>query len=85
VIAKGIAPTDKAKALALYLTALRQRCYSPGLAVIIFLQIFLPDRAYRLVADTGIGWLKAGLHPGRRDKGQKPAAPRSTSNALRVS
>ncbi|HEY1708741.1 MAG TPA: glycosyltransferase family 2 protein [Rhizomicrobium sp.] len=63
VIAKGIAPADKAKALSLYLTALRHRCYSPGLAVIVFLQIFLPDRAYRLVADTSIAWLKAGLHP----------------------
>jgi glycosyltransferase involved in cell wall biosynthesis len=82
VIAKGVAPTDKRKALSLYLTALWHRCYSPGLAIIIFLQIFLPDRAYRLVADTGIGWLKAGLQPARQDV---PAIPPPTSNALRVS
>jgi hypothetical protein len=63
VIAKGLAPTDKWKALKLYLTALCHRCYSPGLAVIVFLQIFLPDNAYRSVADTSIAWLKAGLRP----------------------
>lgn len=63
IIAKGVAPTDKGKALSLYLTALRHGCYSPSLAAIIFLQIFLPDAMYRSVADTGIGWLKAGLHP----------------------
>ncbi len=63
IIAKGVAPTDKWKALKLYLTALRHGCYSPGLAAIIFLQIFLPDGAYRNVADTAIAWLKAGLHP----------------------
>jgi glycosyltransferase involved in cell wall biosynthesis len=70
IIAKGVAPTDRWKALRFYLTALRHRCYSPGLAVIIFLQIFLPDGAYRLLADTSIGWLKAGLQP-RRAAGQQ--------------
>lgn len=65
IIAKGIAPADKIKAFNLYFTALRQRCYSPGLAVIIFLQIFLPDAWYRGVADTSITWLKAGLTPRR--------------------
>ncbi len=63
IIAKGVAPNNKWKALKLYLTALRHRCYSPGLAVIVFLQIFLPDHAYRRVADISISWLKAGLHP----------------------
>jgi len=65
IIAKGIAPVDKVKAFNLYLTALRNRCYSPGLAVIVFLQIFLPDAWYRGVADTSITWLKAGLTPRR--------------------
>ncbi len=63
IIAKGIAPTDKWKALKLYLTALYHRCYSPGLAAIIFLQIFLPDGAYRNVANASIAWLKVGLQP----------------------
>jgi glycosyltransferase involved in cell wall biosynthesis len=73
IIAKGLAPTDKWQALKLYLTALGYRCYSPGLSVIIFLQIFLPDSAYRRVADNSIGWLKAGLHPHRA--GKEPSAP----------
>jgi glycosyltransferase involved in cell wall biosynthesis len=63
IIAKGIAPSDKWKALKLYLTAVFNGCYSPGLAIIIFLQIFLPDNAYRNVADTSIAWFKAGLQP----------------------
>jgi glycosyltransferase involved in cell wall biosynthesis len=65
IIAKGVAPTDKWKALKLYLNAVLRGCYSPGLAIIIFLQIFLPDSAYRGVADAGIAWLRAGLHPRR--------------------
>jgi glycosyltransferase involved in cell wall biosynthesis len=63
IIAKGVAPHDKWKALKLYLTALYHRCYSPGLAIIVFLQIFLPDSAYRSVADKAIAWLRAGLQP----------------------
>lgn len=65
IIAKGLAPTDKLGALRLYLTALRHRCYSPGLAAAVLLQIFLPDSLYRGLADTAIGRLKAGLRPGR--------------------
>lgn len=51
MIAKGLAPHNKSKALRLYLTALKHRCYSPRLAVVIFLQIFMPDRFYRSLAD----------------------------------
>ena len=51
MIAKGLAPQNKSKALRLYLTALRHRCYSPRLALVIFLQIFMPDRFYRSLAD----------------------------------
>jgi hypothetical protein len=36
-------------------------CYRPGLAGIVFLQIFLSDRTYRKVADGAIQWLRAGL------------------------
>lgn len=56
-IAKGIAPSDRLKALRLYLAALRHGCYRPRLAVIVFLQIFLPDGLYRRIADRAIGWL----------------------------
>ena len=59
--AKLIARQDRKKALRFYLTALCHGCYRPGLAIIIFLQIFLADRAYRSLADTAIGWLHAGL------------------------
>jgi glycosyltransferase involved in cell wall biosynthesis len=52
MIAKGLAPHNRNKALRLYLTALKHRCYSPRLAVVIFLQIFMPDRFYRAVADS---------------------------------
>ena len=58
VIAKGVATTDKWAALKMYLTALRHGCYAPRLAAIVFLQIFLSDRAYRLVADRAIGAVK---------------------------
>ncbi len=52
-------------ALGLYLAALSRGCYRPGLAGIVFLQIFLSDRLYRKVADKAIGWLGAGTRPAR--------------------
>lgn len=55
MIAKGVAPRRKAKALALYLTALMHGCYRPRLAAIIFLQIFLSDQGYRKLADRAVG------------------------------
>lgn len=58
-IAKGVAATDRWKALRLYLTALVHGCYAPKLAAVIFLQIFLSDRAYRRLADRAIGALGA--------------------------
>lgn len=59
-IAKGVAMTWPWQALRLYATALRHRCYSPRLAAIVFLQIFLSDANYRRVADVGIGWMGRG-------------------------
>jgi glycosyltransferase involved in cell wall biosynthesis len=56
-IAKGVAAQNKRKALTLYLAAVVRRCYSPRLAVTIFLQIFLSDEFYRLFADRVIGLL----------------------------
>ena len=62
-IAKGIAPTNRRRALGLYLEAVFRGCYAPGLAAIIFLQIFLPNRLYRRIADHAIGWLRAERRP----------------------
>lgn len=54
IIAKGLAPHNKSKALRLYLKAIRHNCYRPRLAVVIFLQIFTPDYLYRSLADSVI-------------------------------
>jgi hypothetical protein len=53
-IAKGVAQTNRPKALQLYLRAVLHGCYAPRLAAIIFLQIFLPDAMYRRIADGAI-------------------------------
>jgi glycosyltransferase involved in cell wall biosynthesis len=63
-IAKGVAPSSKGKALALYLTALLHGCYRPRLAAIVFLQIFLRDGLYRRMADIAIGWMKPARRSG---------------------
>jgi glycosyltransferase involved in cell wall biosynthesis len=62
-VAKHVAMTDPLEALGLYLAALLRGCYRPGLAGIVFLQIFLSDRAYRQVADNAIAKLGAGFRP----------------------
>jgi glycosyltransferase involved in cell wall biosynthesis len=59
-VAKGVVTTNPLRALGLYLNAIRHGCYSPGLAAIVFLQIFLPNSLYRAVADGAIRWLRAG-------------------------
>lgn len=51
-IAKGVAVTSKAAALKLFLAALVHGAYRPALAARIFLQIFLPNAAYRRLADS---------------------------------
>jgi glycosyltransferase involved in cell wall biosynthesis len=61
VVAKGAAPSHPLQALRYYLQALVSGCYRPGFAAVVFLQIFLPDRLYRKVADGAIGWLRAGV------------------------
>jgi glycosyltransferase involved in cell wall biosynthesis len=61
--AKYVAASDKFLALKLYATAVARGCYRPGLSAIIFLQIFLPDRLYRAIADGAIAWLRVGLQP----------------------
>ncbi len=59
--AKLVSRSSRLKALALYVTALRHRCYPPRLAIIILLQILLSDAAYRVIADRAIAWAGAGL------------------------
>jgi glycosyltransferase involved in cell wall biosynthesis len=66
-IAKHVATTDRLAALKLWLNAVLRGCYRPGLAGVVFLQIFLSDRAYRGVADGAIRWLRAGFR-GREPK-----------------
>jgi glycosyltransferase involved in cell wall biosynthesis len=58
--AKLIVRKHPLAALGLYLNAVLRGCYPPGLAGIVFLQIFLGG-FYRPVADRAIGWLKVGL------------------------
>ncbi len=62
--AKYVAMNNRFAALKLYLAALVRGCYRPSLAGIVFLQIFLPDSAYRKLADTAIARLGAGLRHG---------------------
>lgn len=59
--AKCVATDDRLGALKLFLAALLRGCYRPSLAGIVFLQIFLSDRAYRRLADGAIARLGAGL------------------------
>ncbi|HEX4301898.1 MAG TPA: glycosyltransferase [Rhizomicrobium sp.] len=56
-VAKGEVEQHPLRALSHYLTALFAGCYGLGLAVVVFLQIFLPVRWYRVVADGAIGWM----------------------------
>lgn len=60
-VAKGVAVKHPLRALRYFQAALRAGCYRPRLAAVIFLQIFLPDAAYRAIADNAVGWLKLGL------------------------
>ena len=61
MIAKGLAAHDKRKALALYVSALRRGCYSPRLAFVIVLQIFVPDRLYRRLADRVVALCRGAV------------------------
>ena len=55
--AKYVATMSPWTAFRLWLQAVRHGCYRPGLAMIVLLQIFLPDGSYRRLADTAIAWL----------------------------
>ncbi len=66
MIAKGVVLSSRIRALGFYLNALLHGCYRPRLAAIVFLQIFLPDRVWRGLADWVIG-LSRGRVWTRRD------------------
>ncbi|KQM24607.1 hypothetical protein ASE57_14380 [Sphingomonas sp. Leaf11] len=55
-IAKVVRHTDPMAAFRLYMAALLRGAYSPRLASTVFIQIFLPQRAYRKAADQWIAW-----------------------------
>jgi hypothetical protein len=59
--AKLVARENKLRALGLYLRAVIAGSYRPRMACVVFLQIFLGNRIYRLVADGAISWLRMGL------------------------
>ncbi len=56
-VAKGEVGQHPLRALSHYCAALFAGCYGLGLAGVVFLQIFLPVRWYRAVADSAIGWM----------------------------
>jgi glycosyltransferase involved in cell wall biosynthesis len=61
LIAKGLASTDTFGALELYLRAVLGGCYRPKLALTIFLQLFVPDRIYRRLADGIVTLFKGAV------------------------
>jgi glycosyltransferase involved in cell wall biosynthesis len=61
MIAKGIAPSAPLRALGLYLSAVARGCYRPRMAAVIFLQIFIPDRAYRALVDGVAGVFRGAV------------------------
>ncbi len=71
--AKYVVSRNPLRALGLYVKALREGCYPSRLAIIIALQIFLPRWVYRMVADTAIARLRAGLHLPQRHDSRLPA------------
>jgi glycosyltransferase involved in cell wall biosynthesis len=76
-VAKGVAVRHPLRALRDYLNAVLHGCYSPGLAAVVLLQIFLPGRVYRAVADNSIGWLRIGLQPARAKSATMTAKARA--------
>ena len=62
-IAKGLAPTAPLRALGLYLNALLRGCYRPRLAVVVFVQVFVPDALYRWMADRVIALTEKNSRP----------------------
>jgi hypothetical protein len=59
------------EAMKLYLDAFFRGCYSPRLAVVVFLQIFMDAARYRRLADAAISWLHIGL----REPAEKAPIP----------
>jgi glycosyltransferase involved in cell wall biosynthesis len=61
---------NRAEAFRLYIAAFLHGCYSPRLAVVVFLQVFLDAAQYRKLADTAIEWLHIGLR--EKPRPEKP-------------
>jgi len=69
-IAKGVAATRKSAAIKLFAEAVLHGAYRPAMAARIFLQIFLPDRVYRRLADATLARqpeAARGPHPSWRE------------------
>jgi hypothetical protein len=66
----------KVEALRLYLTAVLHGCYRPRLSAIIFLQVFVNSKSYRLLADIAIGWFRMGR---RKSPDHAPNKPLKTA------
>jgi glycosyltransferase involved in cell wall biosynthesis len=73
--AKSISPQRPFSALALFSRALLFGAFPPGLAMQIFLQIFLSDRTYRKIADWRVSKTKI--------EGQANEAPSDTARVRR--
>jgi len=61
MIAKGVVRNSVSEAIGLYAGATLRGCYSPRLALVVFLQIFFPDTVYRALADCVIGGLRGAV------------------------
>ncbi|HEY5047798.1 MAG TPA: glycosyltransferase family 2 protein [Rhizomicrobium sp.] len=61
MVAKGVAQSHPFLAWKLWFAATRRGCYRPRLAVVVLLQIFVPDRMYRKLADFLIGACRGNM------------------------
>ncbi|HVJ02719.1 MAG TPA: glycosyltransferase family 2 protein [Sphingomonas sp.] len=52
--AKSVWPTSRRTALGYYFNAIRHGAFRPGLALVVLLQIIVPDGAYRRMADRWV-------------------------------
>jgi glycosyltransferase involved in cell wall biosynthesis len=61
MIAKGLAPGKPWAALKLFAEAVAHRAYRPGMAPVIFLQVYCSDSLYRRLADLVVGRFPAAV------------------------
>lgn len=77
--AKLVKPEQPVAALGLYLNAVLRGCYRPGLALVIFLQIFLGRSGYRRLADLAISGLGMGFRTRSKPLAELAVLPPSPS------